>query len=255
MTCWHADRMKTVAALGALALAGAMPFGCARPQGVLFEPISRQRVWPPPPAQARIRFVGVISDSSDLKSARSAREAFLSVLRGPRPPIRFTGPHTVALSETGLVAVADTAGGAVHILNLADRSHVVVVGSEDQRFGTPIGAAWAGDRLFVTDARLGVVFELDATGKVHRRFGQYNLARPVGIAYAPQRDRLFVVDGDAGNIKVFDTRGLLIETLGHPGVETGAFHFPTHLCITEDLLVVADNLVLSGTAWYGNNGV
>ena len=52
MTCWHADRMKTVVALGALALAGAMPFGCASPQGVLFNPIASQRVWPPPPDNA-----------------------------------------------------------------------------------------------------------------------------------------------------------------------------------------------------------
>ena len=232
--------MKRLASHCAVLWVAAIPVGCASPQGVLFEPIASRRTWPPPPAEPRVRFVGIIDDSGDLKAARSAKEGFLAFLRGPRPPIRFTGPHSVALSETGLVAVADAAGGAVHILNMTDRSHTVVVGSEQERFGAPIGAAWVGERLFVTDARLAEVIELDAAGHVRRRFGQDNFRRPVGIAYASQRKRLYVVDGDAGRIKVFDTNGLLIDTIGHPGVETGALHFPTHLCITGDRLVVAD---------------
>lgn len=248
MICCHADSMKRFAvALGTLLLVSAMPVGCAHPQGLLFEPIASPRVWPPPPATPRVRFVGIISDSGDLKAARSAKEGFLSVLRGPRPPIRFSGPHMVAVGEAGFVAVADAAGGAVHIINLTDRSHTVVLGSEDELFGTPVGAAWVGTRLFVTDAKRGEVIELNTAGQVIRRFGRDHLQRPVGIAYTAQRDwqsqlagRLYVVDGDAGCIKVFDTNGLLTGTIGHPGVENGAFHFPTHLCITGDRLVVAD---------------
>jgi len=240
MACWHADSMKRLIAPCALLLVSAMPIGCARPQGLLFEPIASPRVWPPPPAVPRIMFVGIVSGSSDLKPARSAKESFLTALRGPRPPIRFSGPHMVAVSATDLVAVADAAGGAVHIIDIADRSHTVVLGSDDDLFGTPVGAAWAGTRLFVTDAKRGEVIELNAAGQVTRRFGGDDLERPVGIAYVAQRDRLYVVDGDAGCLKVFDMNGLLIETIGHPGVETGAFHFPTHLCVTGDRLVVAD---------------
>ena len=241
MTSWPIDSMMRPLAIAAVLLVGAMPLGCARPQGLLFEPIEQSRAWPPPPSIPRIKYVGALADSSDLKPARTAREGLLSVLRGPRPPIKFTGPHTTALGGTDLVAVADAAGGTVHIINLLDRTHTVVAGSDEQRFGTPIGATWAGERLFITDAKHGEVVELDVHGKTLNRFGRDELKRPVGIAYAAQRDQLYVVDGDAGCIKVFGTGGLIIATIGHPGVETGAFNYPTHLCIRGDRLVVADS--------------
>ncbi|MEK7732401.1 MAG: hypothetical protein AAB363_11150, partial [Planctomycetota bacterium] len=140
--------------------------------------------------------VGALSSSDDLKAARSGGEVFANVLRGPRPAIKFSGPHALAVREPGLLAVADGTGAAVHILDLENRTHLLVSGFGEERFAVPVGVAWAGERLFVTDAGRREVIELDTDGHFVRSFGKETLRRPVGITYSSARQRLYVVDGD-----------------------------------------------------------
>lgn len=237
--------------------------GCATPQGVLFPLVDPPLVWPTAPDVPRVKFVGTLNGSADLKAALSASEAFKAFLRGPRPPINFSGPHGIALCRAGrarlldargapgdtkkrrawpaLLAVADGAGGAVHILDLGDRTHVLVTGFGDERFSTPLGVAWADRRLFVTDAQRHEVVELDAEGGYHGRFGLDTLTRPVGITYVAQRDRLYVVDGGAHRVVVFDPAGTVVQILGERGTAPGQFNFPTHITSRGDRLLVADS--------------
>lgn len=221
--------------------AGCAAAGCARPKGALFDAPDGKKVWPPPPETSRVEFVGTIADSDDLHAAVSGMEAFKTALRGPRPPIRFLGPTGVAVRDPEKVAIADTNGAAVHIIDLEARTHYKVNGWREERFGAPVGVAWAGGQLFVTDAERHEVIELDAVGGFHRSFGGEVLTRPVGIAYAPQRDRLYVVDGGAHCLKVFDRGGASTATIGRQGVEPGEFHFPTHVAVRDDTLLVADS--------------
>ncbi len=97
--------------------------GCARPRGELFPPMERAVVWPAPPETPRIRFVGTLSSSKDLRASRSGVEVLKAAFRGPRPAISFTGPHSVAVGPRGLLAVADSGGGAVHVIDLRNREH------------------------------------------------------------------------------------------------------------------------------------
>ena len=222
-------------------LGAGLAAGCARPKGVLFEPIDPPRVWPPPPDVPRIRLLGVLSDSRDLKPAQPGAEVLKAALRGPRQPIEFSGPQTVAYRHPGILAVADGAGAAVHLLELESRDHRRVTGWDDQRFGLPMGVAWAGDRLFVADAKRHEVIELDGEGRCRGRFGGDVLQRPVGIAYVPGRRQLYVVDGGAHRITVFGLDGTLVTTLGRPGLKPGEFNFPTHICCAGEQLLVADS--------------
>ncbi len=215
--------------------------GCARPKGVLFEAFDPARVWPPPPEQARISLVGTIAGSGDLKAARSAGESFLAAVRGRRPPIPFSGPHAVAIGPGRLIAVADSTGGSVHVIDLGERTHVIVSGVEGSPFGAPVGVAWVGDGLFVTDAGRGDVIELDAGGRFRRRFGSDVLRRPVGITYVARREQLYVVDGGSHRLAVFDLDGRAVRTIGQPGSEPGSFNYPTHICCSGDKLLVADS--------------
>ena len=223
-----------------LLLALAVSGGCARPQGVLFPAIEPPRVWPAPPDAPRIRLLGVLSGSDDLKAAQSGGEVFANVLRGPRPAIRFSGPHALAVREPDVLAVADGAGAAVHIIDLESRTHLLVSGFGQERFAVPVGVAWAGERLFVTDAGCREVIELDAAGQYVRSFGKDVLRRPVGIAYSPARQRLYVVDGDEHQVKVFDLTGAMVAVLGRRGTLPGEFNFPSHICVAGNRLLVAD---------------
>ncbi len=215
--------------------------GCQQPRGELFPVIDPPMVWPGAPETPRMRLVGAISDSTDLKSGRSGAEVLGAAFRGPRPPIRFSGPHAVACHPADLLAVADSSGGAVHIIDLEARTHVVAYGTEQQRLAAPVGIVWADDQLFVSDAQLHQVIQLDHTGRVVRRFGETELLRPVGITYVPKRREFYVVDGGAHVIAVFDRSGRSVRTIGGRGTLPGEFNYPTHIAFDGAArLAVAD---------------
>lgn len=229
-----------ISALVAASQVGGVP-GCARPQGELFPALETPRRWPPAPEPARIRLVGILRDSRDLKPARSGLEVFQAALRGPRPPIPLSSPHGVAVNGSGVVAVADAAAGAVHLIDLQRRTHRFITGFLQERFNTPIGVCWLGRRLFVTDAGRGEIVELDGQGKCQQHFGGSTLSRPVGIACCAPRESLYVVDSHAHRLVVFDAAGHVIQTIGTRGGGPGEFNFPTHVACRDDALLVADS--------------
>lgn len=263
MCCMHGNRVRRGFARWHMAtclVAAVVISGCARPQGVLFAPLHPPKVWPPAPDTPRVKFVGSLASSEDLKAATTSAEAFRRILRGPRPPIGFSGPNAVAVSPGGLLAVADGAGAAVHIIDLEQRTHCLVGGwgtdrgesqsdsggqrgsrREVERFAVPVGVAWANQRLFVTDAGRREVIELDREGRFHGRFGDDVLKRPVGIAFVARRNQLYVVDGGSHQVKVFDLSGRLVNTFGKHGVGPGEFNYPSHISCADRRLVVADS--------------
>ncbi len=220
---------------------GAALTGCAKPPGVLFPAVKPEIVWPGPPERPRIRLIGTISDSRDLKAGVSGREVFMAAVRGPRPPITFTSPQGVAFEPPGRLAVADSGGGAVHVIDLERRAHEVVFGFENERFGAPVGVAWVDGRLYVSDAERDEIIVMDGTGRWVKRFGRGVLDRPVGIAYAEATGRLYVVNGNRHEVVVFDLNGDVVATIGRRGLEPGTFNWPSYLCVRGDRLFVVDS--------------
>lgn len=214
--------------------------GCASPAGVVFPPLESPRVWPAPPELARIRYVGTITSSADLKAEKSGLEVIGDVLRGPLPNLTFTAPQSIAVGPGALVAVADGAGAAVHILDLDRRTHTLVAGWNDQRFMVPFDVTWVGSRLFVTDAQRREVIELSVDGRFRNRFGEGEFERPVGITYVARRNALYIVDGGAHAVRVYAPDGYAITAFGGRGVEPGRFNFPSYIAVDRDALLVSD---------------
>lgn len=234
------SRLGFVVPLLGFTLALANLSGCATPAGVLFPAIDSPKVWPAPPETPRIRWLGAIASSDDLKAPRSTTEVIRAVFRGPRPAIGFSSPHNLAIAESRFLAVADGSGGAVHILDLVERTHRKVTGFGNEFFRSPMDVAWVGRRLFVTDAVRHEVVELDVHGAFQHRFGGDQLSRPVGITYVPRRKMLYVVDGGAHKIALFEPDGTPVITLGRRGSGFGDFNFPTYIDCRGDRLLVAD---------------
>ncbi len=240
--CWAGSRTRLVPAVGGLVVVMLIAVGCATPQGIVFAPMDPEVVWPPAPELARIRLVGELSASDDLQAGRSGGEAFLAALRGPRPPINLSAPHAVSRRGTTLLALTDTGTATVNIMNLGTRDHRMISGGPGVPFESPVGLTWAGSRLFVTDAARHEIFELDDSGTYRRRFGLDQLVRPVGIAYVSARDRLYVVDGGAHCIVIFDLAGNETGRFGTNGFEPGQFNYPSHICWDGgQRLLVADS--------------
>lgn len=233
-------RMR-IGALAAMTVVCAIA-GCATPRGVLFPPIDPPMVWPASPEIPRIKLVGKISGSGDLNAGRSGGEAFGAFFRGPRPAIPLSSPHGVATCTGCPIAVADPGSAAVHLIDLDSREHTVVSGWGDERFGAPIALTWARGRLFATDAMRKEVIELTRDGTVRQCFGSEILARPVGIVYVKSRDQLYVVDGDAHCVRMFDRSGRYVASFGIRGSAPGMFNYPSHIGYDgQDTIAVVDS--------------
>jgi hypothetical protein len=227
--CWRSDKFVYGTLLVAAAIAMIAAAGCATPEGEVFGPLNQPQSWPRAPQKARIKLVGAIASSADLEAGQTALESFKSAVRGPRPPIKFSGPHLAARGPGQLLAVTDSSGAAVHILDLDVRTHWVINGWGDEELRAPVGAAWVDRRLFITDAARGEIIEFTSTGQHVRSFGKDQVQRPVGICYVPSRGQLYVVDGAAHQLLAFNLEGEVAARYGGPGTEPGHFNFPTHI--------------------------
>ncbi|HEY0825277.1 MAG TPA: 6-bladed beta-propeller, partial [Ramlibacter sp.] len=107
----------------------------------------------------------------------------------------------------------------------------------------PIGLAAGRDgEVLVTDADLARVFRLAPDGNPLGEFGAGVLQRPTGIVRDAARGRIYVADTHAHDIKVFDDAGQLVATWGVRGEERGELNYPTHLALSEGMLVVSDSM-------------
>lgn len=203
--------------------------GCMRPAGIIFPQPETTIAWPLPPAAPRIRYVGELRSSTDLKPARTGWQALSSALSGSTlRPIKFTAPSAIATGPGDRIYIVDTAAATLHIVDLTRRTHVRVSEVNGQRLRSPVGVAVGGSSVYVSDALLGGVFEFDLTGAFKRRIGA-DIKRPGGVAFCQANNRLYVVDAGNHRCVVFDEDGEEYQTFGERGSQPGAFNYPTHI--------------------------
>lgn len=102
------------------------------------------------------------------------------------------------------------------------------------------GIAQDGDgNTYISDFDNGWVWKITSAGK-QSKFG--NFSNPWGLAYSTQKQELFIADSGNNSIKVFDTNGNFIRSLGSFGTGDGQFKSPRGLAISASgLLFVADS--------------
>jgi DNA-binding beta-propeller fold protein YncE len=216
--------VRTMLAMAVLTFA---QIGCRTPPAIL-SPTARI-VWPPPPDQPRIRYLGEIRGESSLGRSRNFGQALAEVVTGPKAPIDFVAPSAVA-ARGQRVVVADPGapgGAALYLLDLDARTLATVRVMADQALRWPIDAAFTADGFAVADAERAVVGMLDSNGQTRRLLGQARLKRPSAVAWDSARRELWVLDTAQHACLVFDENGGLLRTLGGRGAKPGAFSFPT----------------------------
>jgi DNA-binding beta-propeller fold protein YncE len=181
-----------------------------------------ERVWPDPPAQARIRFVTSFAPRTSAKRS-FFRKLWDAVSGGADTPV-MAQPYGVTVGTRGRLYVADTAGHALHVYDLRGNGYSKVeVDSESL-----IGVAALGNRLFVTDSVGGRVICLNDAGRKQWAVGaEAGLQRPTGIVAAD--DRLHVVDTLAHRIVTLSLEGRVLGSFGSRGGEPGQFNYPTNI--------------------------
>ncbi len=229
----------SLAAVALLFIAGCGP---ERPDSLIS--MDAPLVWPEPPEQPRIMYLGAVSSEADMERSGSWFKGFGELLFGESPIGVIVSPYAVAVDESGLMFVADSGGAAIHAFNLRTRAyHQFSSLSEETKLQRPVGLVVLDDRLYVVDSGLRQVCVFRKDGRFLSAFGQERLERPGGIACRRPDGVLYVTDVANHAVHRFDREGEFIGTFGTRGVGPGQFNFPTHLWMDgSGQLYVSDTL-------------
>ncbi len=112
-------------------------------------------------------------------------------------------------------------------------------------FNSLVGICELPDKGFlVTDSRIGKVYFLAFESKKIIVLGDsLILNQPTGIAYANNKDEIWVLETKEHRIAVLNSQGQLIKTIGERGNNPGQFNFPTHIWIdAKGMAYVVDSM-------------
>ena len=144
------------------------------------------------------------------------------------------------------VYVFDQVAGRLDIWNNA---------TAQQTFITPTGIVMGmGKDVYIADADLAYVTQLNLRGENVAIIGEGQLVRPTGLAFDRVKQLLYVADTHDHNIKVFDVSqnnvsdaagnksSTLLRTIGRKGERLGEFNSPTYMALDKGELFVTDTL-------------
>lgn len=239
----------------AVALLG-LAAGCANESRVLRmdpDPAGRGQgvFFPGAPEVPRYFYAGqLIGEGNYVDAGDKARTGVKDVLRwvaglvgGDEAPEGLQRPQGGITDALGRVIVSDASRQAVLVFDPASGLDIWEQAAGLTRFSMPVGVATSPEgHVWVADAELGFVAELDAKGKPVAAIGKGLLKRPTGVAYDPQTRRLFVCDTRSHDVKVFGPDRALLKTLGKRGEGAGEFNYPTHVAFARGELYVADTM-------------
>ena len=227
----------------ALLLATGLLASCARDAGVIFPGVADGPHWPEVGIE-RVRFVGALSNSADLKPAVSPFDAVGGLLFGASPSSAIENPMAVCTDNGDRLFIADTQAKAILVMDLNSRKFARWTPG-GQSFGTPVGLAYdaSGRRLLVADSTNAAIYSFSSDGQFQGQLAPGVFHQPCGLAIDPRNGRIFVVDVAAHQVVVLTPTGEVIRRIGSRGSELGQFNFPTYIALdSQGRMYVADSL-------------
>ena len=201
-------------------------------------------VWPAPPETPRIAFVRAFSQPEDLGISKSFFTKVYEFVVGSSR-LRLIRPMAVVATPDGTIYVADPGSHGVQRFDAKQQHHRLIQRKDDLPLTSPIGLALDGKGdVYVTDSALGEVFLIkpDAKNAVPLTL-EVPIQQPTGIAFDPEKNRLYIVDTTGHQIRIITPDGKQISAFGRRGNGQGEFNFPTMLWRDNDgRLYVTDSL-------------
>lgn len=231
--------------------------------GMSDAPEGKRILWPVAPEVPRYLYAGQLTGEANFRKAETPREGIGGFLRwiagiviGEQTPVVLQRPQSGAADENGRIYVTDTSRQAVFVFEQKAGDLLVWDKAEGLAgFVSPVAVTpGPAGQVLVSDAELGIVARLDAKGNPQRSFGKGVLKRPTGLAYDAKRGLIYVADTRAHDIKVFDSDGRLVKTLGRHGEGDGEFNAPTFLAFAHDELYVIDAMNNRVQVFNGDSG-
>lgn len=115
--------------------------------------------------------------------------------------------------------------------------------------GRPMGVAYLKGHIYVGNKTAGRIDVFNAAGKQFKKNGSFKTAveNPTDIDVDPETKRIFVVDGSAKHVKVFDTKGILLAQIPASDPDHSLLAAPTGIAVDP----VRMEVLVSD---YGNKG-
>ncbi len=188
-----------------------------------------------------LRFVETLKNQESLRG-ESYRElnATSSATSLQRPASVYADQFRVYVTDAAVTArifIFNRSEGTVSILNLASSS---VPGEEKQVTPSAV-AVDISNKIFVSDARQGRVFEYDRNGKLLMVLGRplaiasqtsiSHLGSPSALAVNNANNRIYVADSGGQQVSVFNTMGLHLFDIGKSGRTDEDFRFPVAVAL------------------------
>ncbi len=203
-------------------------------------------VWPLPPEQPRIKYLGSIRSRSDIGVSEKRSLAGTLLGQQDQSPIKaMKKPYGVHVDKDGRMFVTDTGWGKVLVFDAANKEFHVWGMKGQGALVKPIGVTSdSAGRVYVTDVTQKRVMVFDSNGEFVTAMGAAGeLYTPTGIALDERQRRIYVVDTRQHNIAVYDFDGRRVSTIGRRGAEPGEFNFPTNVTVARDgRLYVSDSM-------------
>jgi len=217
-----------------------LPGGCATtaPESAPASEDTLDLVWPKPPETARIQFVQSFSGPEQLDLQTSFLRRMRDALAGS-DVLQMTRPYALSVDATR-IAVSDPGAAVVHVFDTKRKTYEQLKQAGDHDFMSPIGVALADDRLFIADSLLNVVFVLNRKFKLLKVIDDFQ--RPTMLVFDPVRQRLYVTDTLAHEIRIFSRDGKALSRFGGRGENDAQFNYPSHLAFSGDRLFVNDTM-------------
>jgi DNA-binding beta-propeller fold protein YncE len=199
-------------------------------------------VWPPPPDEAKIQLVDVITERADVEAKSGLMKGLLLGATKADQYKRLKQPFDVAIDSKTRFVVSDPALGAVLRFDRDQRIMDVLGTSGAVPIKTPLGVYISpDDTIFVADPGSNGVFAYDEAGKLLAIYGKGDLRNPTDVVVSPDGAQLYVADSMAHRIAVFDIKAEKLDFFfGERGTGEGEYNFPSAVAFDQDgnLMVV-----------------
>lgn len=218
--------------------------GCSTKLRPIFEAPIPPLVWPAHPADPRIRFVGYLRESTDLKPASGFFKRMGDFFVGSEPSQPMYGPRAVVRSRDGQrVWIADPGGRCLHLFDLQNREYVKITQIAGRPLLSPVGLCLGdAESIYVCDSEDVSIHRLSSrTGALIETLRTpEDVSRPVAVGFDREAGELYVADVLAHDIKVLDRDAKLLRIIGKRGSGPGEFNFPCDVVFDSDRIWVVD---------------
>jgi DNA-binding beta-propeller fold protein YncE len=213
-----------------VAVLGCLLCGCgtvATVNGVRDDATQVKPVWPPPPAEARIRFEKSLNGVEAMGVRLSVWRRLINLITSADTGRElFIKPQCVSIDDQDNLCIVDSGARRVFFFDRASRRcrQWSRIGGIDLE--SPVAVAKEGNTIYVADTKLGKVLAFSPKGKLKFEITE-KLAWPSGLAICG--DRLAVSDARRHRISFFDLDGTFLYWFGDRGTEPGMLNYPTHV--------------------------